>query len=642
MDNWDMQLIEHASMLWRPEWKTVNQKCGELNKKATGEYLLTIGTFRKTWSKRFFILKDDHLFYFKKRTDAEPAGLLFLEPSLSIEYFQANSFLQDSFCLRLTVPTSCSLENRKCYRGREYVFACASDGEAREWKAAIEKAIAAPPALKNREAVLSKGDSSSKEAMVISQPVLISKKTFSVPKSIRRNSVSSDLKMCESGQMSASFIPSSEMSASFVRSTEMSASFNPRSADSHLSDSSRRTFLSDRSYSAKFRGSSSGLIDSSESKFSLNVLICKSMADLIRSFLTILRKLELKIEDEKSEEDDEDEEDESQLNYLSLLQGVVEELEEDLRDMESEVIPQQAFQTLCSAIKELSSSISSYSSFLNSDLILDEICKRILMSISEIVKQQAKFLEAIPSTPCSIENDFKIVEKILSREEEESNTDLILTTDNFIKGASLERLIERLTFHTSIDARFLYSFLLTFRKFCTPQKLLDLLIARYNMTLPEGLSVQQLELYRSKKIIPIRLRVLNLLKSWVKTNFQDFTPELLEKLKSLLPVMRADFRKGTEDFEALLERQRVSDSSKKQEENPSPSPSLSPISPSISSWTCLAPADIAKQMTLIEWNHFCLIKPSECLDQSWNQKETQHKSPNIMALIKHLNYVFKF
>eukprot|EP00026_Physarum_polycephalum_P009856 Phypoly_transcript_09993.p1 GENE.Phypoly_transcript_09993~~Phypoly_transcript_09993.p1 ORF type:complete len:442 (+),score=94.76 Phypoly_transcript_09993:72-1328(+) len=49
--------------------------------------------------------------------------------------------------------------------------------------------------------------------------------------------------------------------------------------------------------------------------------------------------------------------------------------------------------------------------------------------------------------------------------------------------------------------------------------------------------------------------------------------------------------------------------------------------------------EIAQQMTLIDFELYQVIRPTEFLNQAWNKTSTQHRSPNLLALIARFNLI---
>jgi son of sevenless-like protein len=83
------------------------------------------------------------------------------------------------------------------------------------------------------------------------------------------------------------------------------------------------------------------------------------------------------------------------------------------------------------------------------------------------------------------------------------------------------------------DMDFTKAFLLCFRCFCPPLQFLALLVRRFVLDPPPGLTPEEEEDWRKRKLIPLRLRVFNVLKSWLETYF------IPEEDSVVLPDMRA-------------------------------------------------------------------------------------------------------
>ncbi|SCZ94149.1 BZ3501_MvSof-1269-A2-R1_Chr1-3g01217 [Microbotryum saponariae] len=95
--------------------------------------------------------------------------------------------------------------------------------------------------------------------------------------------------------------------------------------------------------------------------------------------------------------------------------------------------------------------------------------------------------------------------------------EISFNADGRVTGGTLRCLVERMTLHdTTIDPLFSNTFFLTFRMFTSPPQLVQALFARFDIVAPQGLDETQLKLWNSKKLIPVRLRVYNFLKTWVE------------------------------------------------------------------------------------------------------------------------------
>ncbi len=101
--------------------------------------------------------------------------------------------------------------------------------------------------------------------------------------------------------------------------------------------------------------------------------------------------------------------------------------------------------------------------------------------------------------------------------------EITFNPDGNVIGASLAVLIEKMTSHDGpVDPSFSAGFFFTFRLFTTPVRLLETLIQRYDLQPPPSMALGERErtVWIDRKVVPVRLRIYNLLRAWLDTHWQ--------------------------------------------------------------------------------------------------------------------------
>jgi len=211
-----------------------------------------------------------------------------------------------------------------------------------------------------------------------------------------------------------------------------------------------------------------------------------------------------------------------------------------------------------------------------------------------------------------------------------------------VKSGSFDGLIRALT-QPYADPEDVKCFLLTYRSFATPLTLFEKMKHRYISTSTEANDIEASE---DKKHDPVPLRIVNFLKNWVDKYFEfDFqgNKELIDAMFKFINELQNSMALPANQIQRALEKRL----SKEDYElgilsfnNQAPDTILPPTL-NFKDLTVLdiAPLEMARQLTLIEYDMFRKIQPKECLQQAWTGGERQTRAPNIYTIITRFNRI---
>ncbi|KAJ6099191.1 hypothetical protein N7467_000726 [Penicillium canescens] len=218
-----------------------------------------------------------------------------------------------------------------------------------------------------------------------------------------------------------------------------------------------------------------------------------------------------------------------------------------------------------------------------------------------------------------------------------------------LKCGTLAGLVEHLTRHDKLDASFNNTFLLTYRSFTTAPELFEMLVQRFNVQPPFGLNQDDMQMWIDRKQKPIRFRVVNILKSWFDHFWMEPNDEVNMDLLRRVHTFTSDSiattkTPGTPTLLAVIEqRLRGQDTTVKRlvptQSNAAPPPII-PKNMKKLKFLDIDPTEFARQLTIIESRLYSKIRPTECLNKTWQKKvgpDEPEPSPNVKALILHSN-----
>jgi hypothetical protein len=191
------------------------------------------------------------------------------------------------------------------------------------------------------------------------------------------------------------------------------------------------------------------------------------------------------------------------------------------------------------------------------------------------------------------------------------------------------------------------TFLLTYRSFATTNQFFTLLFRRFNISPPPGLNSSELAQWTDRKLTPIRLRVSNIIKSWLEHYFLEDESEDRQMLPKIKDFAETGMMRESMSFPALqliklVEKRETLDGSLRKMVLNLSTQAPQPITPrnlKRIKFMDLDPLEFARQLTIMEANSFNRIKPLECLGKAWTSEDPDiaAKAINIKRIIETSN-----
>ncbi|KAH8549637.1 ras guanine nucleotide exchange factor domain-containing protein [Umbelopsis sp. PMI_123] len=224
--------------------------------------------------------------------------------------------------------------------------------------------------------------------------------------------------------------------------------------------------------------------------------------------------------------------------------------------------------------------------------------------------------------------------------------DIVFNMEGQVKGGTLTALVERLTLHDFLDSKFINTFLLTYRSFCTTDEWFDLLMQRYNLPAPAGLTPEEIDIWGEKKLKLVRLRVFNVIKTWLENFYNEEEDQhIIARIMEFAEVtIRESMQFASEQLIKLVRKRMDTDDNSQFRKmtlttgTPAP-PAILPKNMKRVRLLDIDPLEIARQLTVMDSRLYIKIKPVECLDKNWGKEDSENIAANVKASIEYSNQI---
>eukprot|EP01119_Soliformovum_irregulare_P016223 TRINITY_DN4671_c0_g1_i2.p1 TRINITY_DN4671_c0_g1~~TRINITY_DN4671_c0_g1_i2.p1 ORF type:complete len:599 (-),score=177.25 TRINITY_DN4671_c0_g1_i2:33-1829(-) len=215
-----------------------------------------------------------------------------------------------------------------------------------------------------------------------------------------------------------------------------------------------------------------------------------------------------------------------------------------------------------------------------------------------------------------------------------------------IKGASFNNLVIKLTDTSTgetFDPQLLPIMLATYRTFTTPEKFLQKLIERFQVP-PKPMNGESEEEWKSMKK-GVQLKVIGVLKRWIPDQYDDFrnSDKLMKRLEEFMKMIQSDplnqhLAKALQSTLSMTEKLagpklRTTQDINTKPSAPDPRVSLKTIfAAELDVLRDIDEEEIARQLTLLEFEIYAAIKHTELLGLAWSKPNLKHRAPNVLRM----------
>ncbi|KAJ6243439.1 ras guanine nucleotide exchange factor i-related [Anaeramoeba flamelloides] len=214
-------------------------------------------------------------------------------------------------------------------------------------------------------------------------------------------------------------------------------------------------------------------------------------------------------------------------------------------------------------------------------------------------------------------------------------------TNKILHAANLNRLIIKITHPEINDIRIMDVFLMTYQSFTSPGKLLLKLFQRYQP--PENLNERlqnQTEKEIGLELRTIKLRTFHVLKKWIENHFSDFNEGLLGEVNEFIEKNINDPQEKNimEILKKSIKNQQKGNNKEKINLQTPPEPKVPKniFSESLTLFD-IDEEEIARQISIIDFEIFSKIRPAELLNCAWSKEKLKHRAKNVLRMTKRFN-----